>query len=258
VGVTGQLTQTTLIFAMNYSFLKTTKTFSALTLALITIMTLASCFDGTRGNGNLVTEIRKEKDFHALEISTSGTVEVRTAPDYSVEITCEENIIAYLDTEVENGVLKIHFDRNVYDVDDLSIRVSAPNWDAFTINGSANVKVKDKINGTELKTIISGSGDLDVYDAIFNKTKMTVTGSGNLTIDGSATELEANVSGSGEIEALDFPVKKARANVSGSGNIRIDVSDDLDATVSGSGDIEYQGDPKVSSQVSGSGRIRKI
>jgi hypothetical protein len=243
---------------MNYSFFKTTKNLGTAILAMLITMTLTSCFDGTRGSGDLVTEIRKEKDFHALEISTSGTVEVRTAPDYSVEITCEENIIAYLDTEVENGVLKIHFDRNVYDVDDLSIRISAPNWDAFTINGSANVNVKDKINGTELKTVISGSGDLDLYDATFNKAKMTITGSGTLNIDGSATALEATVSGSGEIEALDFPVKTARANVSGSGNIRIDVSDELDATVSGSGDIAYQGNPKVNSQVSGSGKVRKL
>ncbi len=244
---------------MNYSSLKTASTLNPFAFVLLsTVITLSSCFDGTRGSGDLVTEIRKEKNFHALEISTSGDVEVRNAPDYSVEVTCEENIIAYLDTEVENGVLKIHFDRNVYDVDDLSIRISAPNWDAFTVNGSANVKVKDKINGTELKTVISGSGDLDIYDAVFNKAKMAVSGSGNLSIDGSATDLDATVSGSGEIDALDFPVKTARANVSGSGSIRIDVSDDLDATVSGSGDIEYQGNPKVSTQISGSGRVRKI
>jgi hypothetical protein len=222
-----------------------------------TLFLLPGC-DVTRANGDLITETRNEKDFHALEVNTSGRVEVRTDSVFSIEVTCEENIMPYLETTVKNGVLQISFDRPVYDVDGLRILVSAPKWDAFEVNGSADIKVKDPVKGTDLAVRISGSGDVEILNADFQKVKITVTGSGTADISGKANDLNGSVSGSGDIEALNFPVKTAKASISGSGDIRLDVSDALEAIVSGSGDVEYKGNAKVDSQVSGSGRVRKL
>ncbi len=230
----------------------------ALLLAIAITVLMISCDPGVRGAGDLVTETRTETGFNALEINISGNVEVRTDSVFSIEVTCEENIIQYLETDVDNGVLKIDFDRNVYGVNGLKIRVSAPSWKAFEVSGSANVEVQDAISGDRLNLDVGGSGNIDVFDAIFDKTRITVSGSGNIEIDGSGTDLDCNVSGSGDIDALDFPVKTAEVTVSGSGSVRLDVSDLLDASVSGSGDIEYQGSPTVNANVSGSGKIRKI
>jgi Putative auto-transporter adhesin, head GIN domain len=213
---------------------------------------------GVRGSGDLVTETRTETGFNGLEINIPGNVEVRTDSVFSIEVTCEENIIQYLETDVDDGILKIDFDRNVYGVNGLKIRVSAPNWKTFDVNGSANVGVKDAINGIRLDVDVSGSGNIYFFDAVFEKSKISVSGSGNVELDGSGTDLDCTVSGSGDVDALDFPVKTAKVSVSGSGNVQVDVSDTLDASVSGSGDVEYQGNPEVHSNISGSGRVRKI
>jgi hypothetical protein len=213
---------------------------------------------GVRARGDLITETRDVENFHALEVNVPGDVEVRVDSQYWVEVTCEDNVIDYLETIEDNGVLKIHFDRDVFDVDNLKIIVHAPSWDGFEINGSADVHVKDAIIGDQLEVQISGSGDLELYNADFLKAKASISGSGDLELSGKADELTASVAGSGEIDALDFPVKRATIVVSGSGNIRLDVSESLNATVSGSGNIYYQGNPQVSSSVSGSGNIRKL
>jgi hypothetical protein len=218
---------------------------------------LFSC-DATRGKGDLITETRPEKDFHALDIHTSGRVEVRTDSVFKVEITCEENILPYLETDVKNGVLKIDFDRLVYDVDGLRIVVAAPSWDAFEVEGSADVEVKDPIQGAALTTRVSGSGDIDIFKAQFEKTICSVAGSGSITLAGKGSFLEGNISGSGDIQALQFPVKTSKINISGSGDARLEVSDSLDVIINGSGGVEYRGNAVTNTQINGSGRVRKI
>lgn len=223
------------------------------------ILTLTACDPlGVRGRGDLTTETRDVKNFHAIEVDVSGDVDVRVDSFFHVEVTCEDNIIDFLETVEDHGVLKIFFDRNVYDVDNLKIRVSAPSWNAFEINGSADVDVPDAISGDFLNLGISGSGNIKIFDASFNKAKSRISGSGDITLIGEANDLNATISGSGDLQAIDFPVKTATVTVSGSGNARVNVSDMLNVTISGSGDVQYSGNPQVSKSISGSGSVKKI
>ncbi len=226
----------------------------------MTALSFSACEEafGIRGKGDVITEIRDVKNFHALDISGPGDVELRVDSVYRVEVSCEETIIDYLETVEQNGVLKIHFDRDVYDVDHLKITVSAPAWDGVEVSGSADVQLPDAITGAILKLGTSGSGDIKVFQADFNKIIGQISGSGDISIDGEATELLCSITGSGNFDALGCPVLTATVNITGSGDARVDVSESLDITITGSGDVEYRGNPKVSKQVSGSGTVRKI
>lgn len=224
------------------------------------LWTSTGCEDvlGIRGTGDTITEVRQAKDFHAIDISTPGELVLRVDSVFHVEVSCEESVIAYLETITDDGVLKIHFDRDVYDVDHLKIIVSAPSWDGIEISGSVDVDVPDSITGDRLDLSISGSGNLKVFDAKFNKIKARTTGSGDISIDGSADDLDCSITGSGNLDALDCPVLTAKVNISGSGDARLDVSETLDVTITGSGSVEYRGDAQVTSNISGSGKVRKI
>lgn len=230
-------------------------------LALICLgISLSSCEDilGVRGKGDIITEVRDVKNFHALDIATSGNVKMRVDSVFRVEVRCEESIIDYLETVEDHGVLRIAFDRAVYDVDNLTILVSAPSWDGIEISGSANLQAPDTISGNTLNISLSGSGNAEIFHADFNKVKSRITGSGNVSVEGSADDLNSSITGSGNFDALDCPVKTATVNVSGSGDARVHVSEALDVTITGSGDVEYLGNPQVTSHVSGSGKVRKI
>jgi len=230
-----------------------------LSLGLL-FFTLTACEDvlGIRGKGDVVTEVRQVKDFHAIDISTSGEVELRVDSVYHLEVSCEESVIDFLETISDNGVLKIHFDRDVYDVDNLKIIVSAPAWDGIDIHGSADVNAPDAISGNNLDLSVSGSGDIKIFKVDFDKIKTRVTGSGDIDITGAADDLDCSITGSGGLDALNCPVLTAKVNISGSGDARLDVSETLDVTITGSGDVEYRGDAQVTSNISGSGKVRKI
>jgi hypothetical protein len=239
----------------NSSILKTTTLLGALaTLAL----TSCGC-DSTRSEGDIVTENRSAKDFHALDISVPGKVLVHTGPAYAVVVQGEESAMPYLETEVKNGSLHIYFSKNVHDVDDLVITVTAPAFDEFEVSGSGEVIAHDPLDGLELEVKVSGSGDVSLTDVDYDRIDVDVSGSGDVLLQGIAVQsVNYEVSGSGGVEALDCPTPRAIVKVSGSGTVRCHALDYLRATVSGSGDVLYFGSPSVDADVSGSGKVRKI
>lgn len=241
----------------NFKFNLAMKNLFFIPMLLCSIL-FVSCDPGFKGTGDIITVSRSETDFHALDMGGCGQVEMRTDSVYSVEISCEESILPYLETVVENGVLKIYFDRNVWDVDGLYIRVTAPNWDGINLSGSARINLQDPIAGDDLQLKLSGSGIMNIANADFTNTHIKISGSGDVFLNGQGDDIHCNVTGSGNINAREFPVKTARAVITGSGNVRLNVSEFLQVSISGSGNVEFEGDPQLSSNISGSGKVRKL
>ena len=241
---------------MKISFLKkSTLLFSVLALML----GLQSCDPfGVRAKGDLQTLSFDETDFHGLDLCVSGKAEVRVGDEFSIEITCEETAMPYLETAVEDGILKVYFSRNVFDVDHMKIVVTAPSWNHFDVSGSGDLDVVDVIDGQSLHLDVSGSGSIGILEAHFDDADLNVSGSGDLRLAGSAENLNCDISGSGKIKCFDFLVNTADVEVSGSGDVQVNVAEKLNAEISGSGSIVYKGSPDVNARVSGSGTVRKF
>jgi Putative auto-transporter adhesin, head GIN domain len=223
----------------------------------IFILSITSC-DTVKGSGDIVKEIRNETDFHAIDISIAGHVELYQGSTWKVEIEIEETILPYLETEVRNGRLDIYFSRHVHDVDDLKIKITAPMIDAIDLNGSGNLIAFDSLSGSKLTVDISGSGDADLRKVYYDELKLDLSGSGNLQLQGESLKAAMYVSGSGNLNASDCQIKVISVDASGSGDIRCRVSDQLKGNISGSGNVYYDGNPVTDVDVSGSGRLKKM
>lgn len=241
---------------MKISALKNTAlVFGVLSMFLV----LPSCDPlGVKSTGDLITLDFDETDFHGLDLSVPANAEVRVGDEFKIEITCEETAMPYVETRVENGVLRVYFDRNVRDVDNMKVVVTAPSWDHFDVSGSGDIKIPDIIEGHSLHVDVSGSGSVRADEVNFDAADLEVSGSGEIGMRGSAEELDCNVSGSGEIRCFDLFCTTADVNVSGSGKVEVNVSERLDAEISGSGSIVYKGSPDVNARVSGSGSVKKF
>ena len=227
-------------------------------LLLPNLLLFTACDPALRGNGDLVTETRNEKDFDGLDVSVPGKVVVRLGDEFKVEVQVEENLLPYLKTEVESDILHIYFSRNVRDVDNLVVMVTMPKLASANLSGSVKFVANDAFDGDILDLDISGSGLVEMSNINYKKLSIELSGSGNLDFRGEAVVLDASLSGSGHLNALSCPVKAADIRVSGSGSVKVDVADTLKAHISGSGEILYEGDPVVDADISGSGRVKKI
>ncbi|HNE27668.1 MAG TPA: head GIN domain-containing protein [Saprospiraceae bacterium] len=215
-------------------------------------------FSNVRGEGPVQTETRTVEGFHGVDLSLAGTVEATVSDQYSVEVSAQGNLLPHLKTEVNDGILKVYFDDNVSSSESVTIRVSAPAYDAFTLSGSGKIALNSPLKNERLDLDISGSGDLILPQIDIRETNIDIAGSGTVEIGGTGNKVDAQVSGSGDVRASNFTVAICHAEVTGSGTLRCDVSQELDASVSGSGNVYYTGNPGVKENVSGSGEIKKV
>jgi len=85
---------------------------------------------------------------------------------------------------------------------------------------------------------------------------VSISGSGNVRLQGSVDRLAATISGSGDVRLADVDIKRLTVKISGSGNVEAAPKDEADLTISGSGNVRLLSRPaSLRTKVSGSGRI---
>ena len=192
-----------------------------------------------RGSGDAGAQERHVGPFHAVELAGSLDVEVHTGPGHhhKVEVTGDDNLLSYVDTYVDDGVLHVAWEDgvNVNPRRDMIVHVCAPHIDTVEV---------------------SGSGDIDVEGVHGDTFHASVLGSGDIVAAGACDRVVASVTGSGDIDLGGVVAKAAKASIEGSGDIFVFAEDSVMVEIEGSGDVVYRGDPgSVTSDIAGSGDV---
>ncbi|MFT3824845.1 MAG: head GIN domain-containing protein [Chitinophagaceae bacterium] len=213
-----------------------------------------------RGNGNVQTVSRNETGFTGVHSSGSFDIYVSTGSANSVKIEAEENILPYIETYVENGILKIDTKDGVW-LDtkrDVKIYITAPEYNEISSSGSGDIIGQNLLtskNKLELK--VSGSADIKAeVDA--PAIEASSSGSGDMELKGQTKTFKGDVTGSGNIHAMDLKTEETTIKIVGSGDAEVYASVKLEVHVSGSGDITYKGNAQVNSHIAGSGSVKKL
>ena len=209
----------------------------------------------------MTTQSKPIGDIDGVELHSSFDVILIEGTPSNVKIEAEENIIQYIDLHVENGVLNIRTENNVWlrTNKKVKIYVTAPSFNRIENTGSGDIVSETRIsNESKLHIDVSGSGNLKL-DVDAPEVEAEVTGSGDITLSGETKKFRGECSRSGDIRAMSLMAEEANVQVSGSGSIEIYSSVKVIANISGSGDIRYKGGAQVvSSSDSGSGDLKKV
>jgi len=209
-----------------------------LLLAALALAAAAAHAEDIRGSGHAATEKRAASGIHGVAMSIAGHVEVSQGGPEGVTVTADDNVLPYLETSVENGVLRVRT-RN-----DTSVSMRTP----------VRVVV---VAGSIEKLALSGSGDIVARGIDVPALELRISGAGDATLSGRAARLDARISGSGHVDAVKLAAHDAQVNVSGSGHVALTARKTLATRITGAGDVEYYGDPAVERHVTGAGRIRR-
>ena len=213
-------------------------TFYAL-LITAAVTSLCSCSkDRITGSGNVKTEDRQLTGFTKVSTQGSTNVFITQGTSFKVSVKAYENLVPYLETEVVNGTLEVHYKDNTnVKNDNAEVYVTMPSLAGTFISGSAGIAVEGIFSGTQLNASISGSGNIDFANGAYDNVDYQSSGSGNLG-------------------AFGLTAKHAAIAISGSGNASITATESLDVHISGSGTVYYKGNPEeVNSEISGSGKL---
>jgi hypothetical protein len=227
-------------------------------LSLLFAAALLSSCQKINGKGDTVSESRTVSGYSGIELSMGATVYFTQGETYSLEIQAQENLMAYIQTDVkgDNLVIREKSGVNLGKHDPIKIYITAPDVNYVAISGSGSINVTGLWTGGSISASIDGSGDIQIENMMAENFTTTISGSGNVKVNGGTVNYEnLSIDGSGNIDLRYLESDTTYAKISGAGDIYVKVIRFLDATIDGSGNIYYYGTPVISTHISGSGNI---
>ncbi len=239
------------------------------------ILLLAACTI-VEGNGVLVTESRDVEGVTSLSSTMFVDVRVTPAAEASAELTCDENLLEHIRTDVVDGELTLRSEPDVF-LDSSGaclLDLRAPCLRSIASSGSGQVFSEDVLCSTEslhssgsggislagvssedLSLHGSGSGAVDAGVLDVGALDVHFSGSGGGSASGVCGDADVHLSGSGGFMAQGLTCETATITVSGSGGVELTVTGTADVTTSGSGGVDLWGGALVNSNSTGSGDV---
>lgn len=230
-------------------------------IALLAVTTMSSACaqrKKVRGSGNVETEKRDLSGFTGVKTGTSIDIYLTQGDKFEVVVEADDNLIEYIITDVDNGVLKVYFDRvNVREAKKKVVHVTMKEIDYISASSAGDVFGQTPVKADDLKIRTSSAGDvkLEVYAKSLD---LSTSSSGDITLSGEADYMKASTSSAGDIKAFELTVKEADVTASSAGDVKITVTERLNARASSAGDVQYRGNPaKVDARSSSAGDVTR-
>lgn len=218
-----------------------TSFFGVLTLCLFTAVSLSAQKWGARikGEGPKVTKELNVDAFTGIGLSVSGKVYLTKGSTQSVKVEGQANMIDNLDLEVKDNTWSIEFKDKADHYESLVFHITLPDLHALSIAGSGSIIGESAFNNLD-------------------KLSLSIAGSGDIMLEGSADEVKVSIAGSGDIKSSGLKADKCKVSIAGSGDCTIEVAEDLNVSIAGSGDVHYKGRPRIKTSIAGSGKVESL
>lgn len=214
--------------------------------------------ENVKGSGPVRKESRNLPHFTGVALGLPAQVEVRIGNVEGVTVETDDNLMALVETVVENGSLEIRARRNFsLKPRTLKIVVQARQIDQLEVGGAGSI-VSEPLRSPKLALEVGGSGSIEVKGAECETISASIGGSGNLKVAGNTRRLAVEIGGSGNVQAGQLKAQDAQVSVAGSGDVTVWSRDALKVSIAGSGDVGYYGDPNVTLSVAGSGTAKRL
>jgi hypothetical protein len=220
----------------------------------------AACAQKTINDPN--AEKRTVNTFHG--ISVGGGIDLfLTQGDESVAVSASETKFRdRIKTEVKDGILKIWYDHNGFNVDwngnrKMKAYVSYRTLDMLHGGGGSDITVDGILKAAKFSLNVSGGSDFS-GKVQMGDLQLEASGGSDVEISGTAATLEINASGGSDVNGYELIADRCNIDVSGGSDVDITVNQELTAEASGGSDISYKGTGVVKEmKSSGSSSIKK-
>jgi hypothetical protein len=220
-------------------------------LAAVSLLPASSCFvEVVEGSGVAETERRELDPFTTLLNTTFLDVTLSIAAEQAVEVSCDDNLLEFLETSVSAGgelLLRQRIkgdDPNSYvSIEpqvDCGVTIAATTMTRVTSEGSGalgGAGAFDALSGI----VNRGSGALALQGIEVDALEISLEDVGGITVSGSVAHLSVASSSAGAVRARELPAADADVLMSGAGDVELRVSGCLNALVEGEGSLYVSG-----------------
>ncbi len=233
-------------------------------LALISLLSLLPACDWfekvktIKGSGIKARQERPIKDVDELKVTGSGKVILKQGATESLVIEADDNILPHIISEVDDGELFIHPERNT------NLRSKSGIVYYFTLKQIEEIKLSGAV---ELESSLIEAKKLEFELAGATKVKARIktdiveiegSGASKLYLEGETNRQKAEISGSVHYDAGSLKSDSAEIEASGASRVTIAVRKQLEIEASGVAVVSYKGDPEVTIDSAGAASVQKV
>jgi len=229
-----------------------------LTLLFVTTL-FSSCavdlFNRVSGNRNVVTEDRSTKEyFTKIKVSTGLDLYVSQGSKNQITVEADENLQDIIVTEVNDGILKIYSEKNIWRAKARKIYVTIKNLEAITATSGSDVYTNETLKVNNLK--ISATSGADIHISVDADTVKTTASGSEIEVSGVSNNHTSKATSGASIDAYQLRSKNVTARVTSGADINVYASESIDAKATSGGDIDFKGSPeKVNKKTSSGGSV---
>jgi len=229
------------------------KTLTKLSVVLLLVVTSSCMFDGIKGNREVKTAKRAiSSDFESIAVSNGIDVYLTMGNSTSLTIEADENLHDIIETEVDNGVLRIYADKNIWSAKRKRVYLTAQSINEIKTTSGAEVRTENTLKTDELRVAVTSGADVRLTVDV-DQLRCTTTSGSDARLEGRANHFVARSTSGSDLKASGLEAKTCEARVTSGADISVNVSEELDASATSGGDIRYSGNPKKIRKNSNSG-----
>jgi hypothetical protein len=226
-------------------------------LAIFFLLAGCDSLRTVRGTGDMANEVREVSDFSAVHLAGVGTLIVDFGEKEDLRIEAEDNLLPYLESEVEGDTLILGAREgvNVLPTQAIFYYLTVSDLEEIGVSGLGNVDTP-RLEGRDVTINVSGGGDIDVEEVQADSLDVFISGLGDIKIGGGeAAVQDVEISGGGNYNARELVGDDVSVSISGLGSADVWAREKLDVEISGGGTVNYAGRPHVTQNISGLGEV---
>jgi len=179
--------------------------------------------DAVQGSGQRQTQVRQLLSVPSrLEVRSVGHVVIETGDALVCEVSCDDNLLEHVVTEVEGGCLRIFVQGCVRLQSALMVKVVIPPISSLELGGSVQIEYR-AVSTPHLECRVSGSSSAHLA--------------------GQCDEFKLVQSGASEVHAMGLTTRMLDAKVSGAASAWLVSTEAVSIGVSGSASASISGNP---------------
>ncbi len=222
--------------------------------AVALLFLLSSCFlDGVKGNRNVITQDRNiSSDFDAIHVSHGIDVKLSMSSKTSLTVEADENLHDIIRTEVEDGVLRIYAEKNIFSSKKRTVYLTAVEMNEVKATSGASVVSKNSIKTEDMIVKTTSGANVNLELEAVNVSSSSTSGS-NIRLSGTAEKLVASATSGANLSAKSLEVKVCEAKATSGSVMSVKATEELDARATSGGNISCSGNPEIVKKSSSSG-----
>ncbi len=216
----------------------------AISLFLISCNFSFDNFSGTKGNGNIVKEIRSVKSFNSIEAASAFNITVIKGDVQELLIETDDNLLEQIISKVEGDELILSTKGNINRPTKMNVTITIPELKEIDLSGACELISESRFENSKMELELSGASHADIKVKC-EEIDIDMSGASKLNISGYASTQKIEASGACKIYSYDLESNKVDINCSGASTVKIFVKEAIHGDISGASNVYYKGNPKA-------------